>query len=98
MAFRHPEEIQQDQFCFSGVQTHATPDHLLIQAAHLRRAENDNAVHCRAIPALREQHAVAQNGVSALFKIPEDIGAIRAVSVDLGGGNAHFVQEAAKSL
>ena len=53
-----PEEVKQEQFRLSFAQARSPADHLAVQAAHLGRAQHDDAVHRRTVPAFGEQHGI----------------------------------------
>ena len=64
-----PQEIQQQQIGLAREQARAAAYHLAVQAAYLGRAQHHNAVDARAVPALGEQHTVAQHVVLAVGKV-----------------------------
>ena len=68
MAFREPQKIKQKQILFARLrrQARAAPNHLAVQAAHFGGAQHYDAVYTGTIPALGQQHAVAQDIVFAV--------------------------------
>ena len=93
-----PKEIQHQQVFLAGVEAQPATDNLLVQAAHLSGPQVDDAVNCRAVPALGEQHAVRQNIVPAIVEILQNLCTIRAFAVDLGSTETALLQHFAELL
>ena len=98
MSGGQPEEVQQKKVLLAGGQSHTAAYHLLVKAANLGGTKNHNTVHGWTVPAFGQQHAVAQDGISAVFKIPEYIGPVCAVAVHLRSRHTHLVQQVAEGL
>ena len=66
MPLRVPQKVQKEQVVFSAKQPGTTSHHLAVEAAHLGRPQHYDAVYTGTIPALGQQHAVAQDIVFAV--------------------------------
>lgn len=95
---RVPEEIEQQQLLFSGVQPCAAPHHLTVQRAYLRRPQHRDAVHLWTIPSFRQQHAVAQYVVSSMGKVVQHLRTICAFPIYLRRTEAVALQNSAEFL
>ena len=82
----------------AGIQPHPAAHHLLVQGAHLRRAQNHDAVNGGAVPAFRQKHGIAEHVVFPGFKGGQHLGAVFAVAVHLGGAEPGTVQHSTKLL
>lgn len=101
MALDVPQEVEQQQLRLTGLgaQARASPDHLAVQRAHLGRPQHHHAVHARAVPALGEQHRVAEHGAAAgRVEGRERLGAVGALAVDLHRAEALGLQDPAELL
>ena len=98
MALRHPQEIQEQQVVLSRGQPGPAPHHLAVQAAHLRRPQHHDAVHGRAVPAFRQQHAVAQHVVFPGVKICQHFCPVRTFPVNLCRPEPTAVQDVPELL
>ena len=76
----------------------SAPDHLTVQRSDLRRSEHDHAVNGRAVPALGEQHGIAEHIVLAFIKVGENFCAVIGIAVDLCCAESGIVQDVAKLL
>ena len=94
----HPQKIQQKQIALARGKPGAAPYHLAVQAAHLGGPQHHHAVHAGAVPALCEQHGVAQNVVLPGIKVGQNLAAVGALAVDLGGTESMGVQQVAELL
>ena len=79
-----PEEIQQQAVILSWVQPEPAAYHLHVQAPDLGWSEDDNAVYTRTIPALSQEHRIAQDLVLASCEVGQDLRPVRALAVDFG--------------
>ena len=70
---------------FSRRQSGASSHHLAVQAPHLGRPQHYDAVHGRAVPALRQQHGITEDVVTAGLKIRQHFHPVPALPVDLCG-------------
>ena len=89
----HPEEIEQQQVAFARGKPGAAADHLAVQAADFGGAEDHHAIDGRTIPALGEQHRVAEDVVFSGVEIGQYLLSVVALAVDLGGGEADCVEQ-----
>ena len=94
----HPQKIQQKQIALARGEPGAAPYHLAVQAAYLGGPQHHHAVNRRAVPALGEQHGVAQHVVFACIEIRQHFLAVGALAVDLGGTESMGVQQVAELL
>ena len=94
----HPEEIEEQQVFLARGEAGAAPHHLAVEAAHLRGPQHDDAVHRGAVPALGEEHGVAEHVVLVGFEIRKHLSAVGALAVDLGGAKALRVEQVPELL
>ena len=83
---RVPEKVEQQEILLAGLRRKTCPAsyHLAVEAPHLRRAQHNDAVHARAVPALREQHGVAKHRArTRSVKGGKHLGAVAALAVYL---------------
>ena len=66
--------------CFRG-QSGTAPHHLTIQAPHLGWSENHNTIHRRAIPALCQEHRIAQHSYTSRHQNLSEFQLCPAVSI-----------------
>ena len=76
-----PQKVQQKQMIFSWAEPGTASYHLTVQAPDFGGPQDYNAIHRRAIPALREQHGVAQDVVLSICKVLQDLRSIPALAV-----------------
>ena len=93
-----PQEIQQQQVGLAGKQARAAAYHLAVQAAYFSRAQHHNAVDARAVPALGEQHTVAQHVVLAAVECRKDFRAVGRFAVHFCRTEAARTQNIAEFL
>ena len=80
---RMPQKIQQEQVVFAGGETGTAPDHLRVQGAYLRRPEHNDAVDRGAVPALCQQHGIAEHIIASLLKALQNLRAVPTFPVHL---------------
>ena len=93
MLVGHPQKVEEQQVGLARGEPGAASHHLAVQAAHLGGPQHHHAVHGRAVPALGEQHGVAQHVVLPGIKVGQNLAAVGALAVDLGGAKALGVQQ-----
>ena len=94
----HPQKVEEQQIALARGEPGAAPYHLAVQAAYLGGPQHHHAVNRRAVPALGEQHGVAQHVVFACIEIRQHFLAVGALAVDLGGTESMGVQQVAELL
>ena len=94
----HPQEIQQQQVGLAGGEPGAAPHHLAVQAAHLGGPQHHHAVHGRAVPALGQQHGIAEHVVLAGAEVGQHFFAVGTLAVDLRRAEAVGAQQVAEFL
>ena len=82
----------------AGGQSHAASHHLLVERTDLCGSKDYDAVNGGTVPALREEHTVAQNIVFSVFECREYLGAVGAVAVYLCRFHSGSIQHGAKFL
>ena len=98
MAVGHPQKIQKQQVLLARRKPGAAPHHLAVEAAHLGGPQHHHAVHAGAVPALGEQHGVAQHVVLSGVEVGEDFFAVGALAVDLRCPEALGVEQVPELL
>ena len=98
MPVGHPQKVEQQQVGLARGKAGAAPHHLAVQAAHLGGPQHHHAVHGGAVPALGEQHGVAQHIVFAGVEVGQHLPAVVALAVDLGSPEAVGVQQVPELL
>ena len=83
--------------CFRR-QSGTAPHHLTIQAPHLGWSENHNTIHRRAIPALCQEHRIAQHVILPGIKIFQNFSSVLAVSIYLCSPESILIQQVTEFL
>nr|DAE44311.1 MAG TPA: hypothetical protein [Caudoviricetes sp.] len=94
----HPQKIEKQQVGFAFAQASAASDHLAVQAADFCGTQDNHAIHRRAVPALSEQHGVAEDIVFSGGEIVQHLAPVGALAVDLRSAEAMGVEQIAEFL
>ena len=76
----------------------APPHHLAVKASHFRRPEDHHAVHTGAVPALGEEHGVAEHVIFTVLEVPQNLRPVLTVAVDLRRPEAVLLQNVPEFL
>jgi len=85
MLVGHPQKVEEQQVGLALGQTCAASHHLAVQAAHFGGPQHHHTVHAGAVPALGEQHGIAEHVVLPGIEVGQHFLAVGALAVDLGG-------------
>ena len=86
MLLTEPEKVEDQQILFARTQSGTASDHLGVQCTDFRRPEDDHTIDGWTIPALCQQHGIAQHRTRpGLIEPFEDLFPIRRGSIDLSG-------------
>ena len=91
MALGVPEEVEEKQVVFAGIEARSPSHHLREESAALGGPKHHDAVAYGTVPSLGEQHGAGEASGLAALEARQDLGTVDAVPVNLLGWDADGV-------